>query len=154
MLPPAKIKIFAVMSALMHVVFAVLFAETTLSSTPRPVTDLALTIMIREGARGEIIQSEAAWPTPARIAEPGFSPEETLDSFGPEAAEWIDFEAPNSSRFEPKKPLVASIDIGRLAAGAYEPPTELFAPPPAEFKTMPLTDLALGPAAPELFGTE
>ncbi len=142
------------MSALIHVAFALLFAETTLSFTPKPVRTLALSIMIREGAKGEIIQSEAAWPTPGRHAAPGFSPDETLDSFGSEAAEWIDFEAPDPSLFEPKKPLVASIDIGRLAAGAYEPPTQLFSRPPPEFKAMPLTDFTLGPAAPEIFGTE
>lgn len=142
------------MSALIHVVFAVLFAEITLSFPPPPIKKLALTIMIREGAKGEIIQSEAAWPTPQRHAEPGFSPDATLESFGPEASGWIDFETPDPSLFEPEKPLAASVDIGRLAARAYDPPAELFSRPAPALKTMPLTDFALGPAAPEIFGTD
>jgi hypothetical protein len=153
-LHPADVKIFGVMSVLIHVAFAVLFAEITLSFPPPPVRKLALTIMIREGAKGEIIQSEAAWPTPERQAAPGFSPDETLESFGSEATGWIDFETPDASLFDPKKPLADSVDIGRLAAKAYAPPAELFSPPPPELKTMPLTDFALGPAAPEIFGTE
>jgi hypothetical protein len=153
-LHPADVRIFGVMSVLIHVAFAVLFAEVTLSFPPPPVRKLALTIMIREGARGEIIQSEAAWPTPERHDAPGFSPDKILDNFGHETAEWIDFETPDPSLFDPKEPLADSIDIGRLAARAYDPPAELFSPPPPELKTMPLTDFALGPAAPEIFGTE
>ncbi len=142
------------MSVLMHVVFAVLFAEITPSFEPRMVRPLALTIMVREGAKGEIIQSEAAWPMPVR-AEPDFSHDAALDGFGLEAAEWIDFATPDPSLFEPKKPLAAAVDIRKLAARAYDPPKpEAFPHLPSEFKTMPATNFALGPAAPEIFGTE
>lgn len=142
------------MSVLMHVVFAVLFAEITPSFEPRMVRPLALTIMVREGAKGEIIQSEAAWPMPVR-AEPDFSHDTALDDFGLEAAEWIDFATPDPSLFEPKKPLAAAVDIRKLAARAYDPPKpEAFPHLPPEFKTMPVINFALGPGAPEIFGTE
>lgn len=154
MLHPAKVGIFALMSVLIHVAFVVLFAEITLSFQPPMVRPLALTIMVREGAKGEIIQSEAAWPTPVR-AEPDFSHDAALEDFGLEAAEWIDFATPDPSLFEPKKPLAAAVDIRKLAARAYEPPKpEIYLHLPPELKTMPATNFAIGPAAPEIFGTE
>lgn len=154
MLHPAKVKIFALMSVAMHVAFAVLFAEITLSFTPPVVKKLSLTIMTRESARGEIIQSEAAWPMPAR-SEPDFSPDATMQEFGSEATQWIDFRKPDPSLFEQDETLIPVIDLKNLAAKAYEPPpNELYAHPSPELKTMPVTDLALGPAVPEIFGHE
>jgi hypothetical protein len=154
MLRPAKIKIFVLMSILMHVAFAMLFAETTLSFRPPPIKRLSLAIMIREGAKGEIIQSEAAWPTPKRI-EPEFSADAALDDFKAEAVEWIYFQAPDPSLFEPIETLTPAVDFQQLAAKAYEGPSEeVFSNQPPEMKTMPATVFALGPAAPEILGTD
>jgi hypothetical protein len=83
-LDPAKLKIFALMSFVMHAAFVVLFARITLSFAPPEVKDLSLRIMTRAGAGGEIIQSEAAWPMPRRV-EPGFSPAAALKNFGENA---------------------------------------------------------------------
>jgi hypothetical protein len=153
-LQPAKVKIFAFMSVLIHVAFVILFAEVILSFQPPPVRKLALTIITRGGAKGEIVQTEAAWPMPGRI-EPDFSPEKALDSFGAEIAEWIDFGAPDPSLFEPKETLMPAVDLQKLAAKAYAPPPEeLFSHPAPELKTMPPTDFALGPSVPELLGTD
>lgn len=154
MLNPAKVKIFAFMSVFIHVAFAALFAEVILSFQPPQLKKLSLTIIIREGAKGEITQSEAAWPMPRRI-DPDFSPEAALKDFGSEAAEWIDFKAPDPSLFEPKETLIPIIDLKKLAAKAYEPPPkELFSHPAPELKAMPATDFVLGPTAPEIFGAD
>jgi hypothetical protein len=142
------------MSIFMHVIFAILFAKTTLSFRPPPLKKLSLAILIREGAKGEIVQSEAAWPAPART-EPGFSPDAVLDDFGAEAVEWMYFLVPDPSLFEPAETLTPAVDLQQLAAKAYEsPPEEMFAHQPPEMKTMPATNFALGPAAPEIFGTD
>lgn len=154
MLRPAKIEIFALMSILMHVTFVMLFAETTLSFRPPQVKTLSLAIMIREGAKGEIIQSEAAWPRPERI-EPEFSPAESPADFKAQAVQWIDFQPPDPSLFEPIETLTPPVDLQQLAAKAYEPPPEeLFTNQPPEMKTAPETVFTLGPAAPEILGTD
>ena len=154
MLRPAKVTVFALMSILMHVAFAMLFAETTLSFRPPPIKKLSLAIMIREGAKGEIIQSEAAWPTPARI-EPEFSPDASMADFQAAADEWIYFQTPDPSLFEPIETLTPAVDLKQLAAKAYDlPPEEVFSNQPPEMKTMPAAVFALGPAAPEILGTD
>jgi hypothetical protein len=154
MLRPAKIKIFALMSILMHMAFALLFAKTTLSFPPPPMKTLSLAIIIREGAKSEIIQSEAAWPTPER-AEPEFSVDISAADFEAEAVEWIYFQPPDPSLFEPLETLTPAVDFQQLAAKAYEPPPEeMFSHQPPEMKTMPATLFALGPAAPEILGTD
>jgi hypothetical protein len=153
-LDSAKLKIFALMSVIIHVVFAVLFAQVTPSFQPPTLKRLSLTIMTREGAKGEIIRSEAAWPMPKRV-EPGFAPDDALKDFGKEAAEWIEFRPPDPSLFEPKDTLSPGVNIRELAEKAYEPPAnDFFSHPPPELKRMPVTDFALGPTAPDLLGAE
>ncbi len=142
------------MSVIIHVGFAVLFARVTPSFQPPTLKQLSLTIMTRESAKGEIIRSEAAWPMPKRV-EPDFVPSEALKNFGKEAVEWIDYEPPDPSLFEPKDTLTPDISIGELAASAYEPPNnDFFSHPPPELKRMPVTDFALGPAAPDILGAD
>ena len=154
MLDSAELKIFALMSVIIHVAFAILFARVTPSFQPPTLKQLSLTIMTRESAKGEIIRSEAAWPMPKRV-EPGFAPDDALKDFGSEAAKWIDFKAPNPSLFEPKDTLTPGIDIRELAAKAYEPPpNDFFSHPPPELKRMPVTDFALAPAAPDILGAD
>lgn len=154
MLLPGKTRIFAMMSIFLHVAFAVLFAKVTLSFPPPPAKRLSLLIMTREGVRGEIIQNEAAWPIPHRI-EPDFSVDDALEPFGTKVPEWIDYQMPPSSIFEPRETLTVKVDLKELAARAYEPPPEeFFSHLPPEMKPMPVTDFAIGPGVPRIFETD
>lgn len=142
------------MSILVHVVFAILFANVTLSFHLPPTKRLSLAIMIREGAKGEIIQSEAAWPTPTRI-EPELPPATIPNDAEALAREWIHFQPPDAALFEPIETLTPDVDFQQLAAKAYEmPPEKVFANQPPETKAMPVADFALGPATPGIFETD
>lgn len=151
MLRSGKIGVFALFSVLMHVGFMALFHNVTLSFPPPLARDLSLTILVRGGGRGEIIQSEAAWPTPGRI-EPEFSAEEALSLMRNEIRDWIHVTTPGLPYFTAKEPLVPKVDVAALADAAYPgAPRDAFAQAPPESKTMPMTEFALGPAFPALF---
>ena len=147
-------KVFALLSALIHIGFALLFANLTLSFPPPPVKELSLTIMTRGGGQGEVIQSEAGWPTPKRF-EPDFSAEKALQSLDDDIPKWIEYGTVDSSLFVPDDALTPNIDIAQLAAKADEAaPEEIFSHLPAESKTRPIPDFAVGPAMPEIFGSD
>jgi len=149
-----KIKIFLLFSVLIHVGFALLFTEVTLSFSPPIVRDLSLTLLTREGGQGEIIPSEAAWPTPPR-SKPSFSAGEILATFETDIEDWTQFGLPDSSFFSPNNTLIPHVEIVELAAEArIDPPAGLFSHLPAETKATPIADFALGPAGPEIFGSD
>ncbi len=154
MLLPARTKVFVTLSVFMHLAFALLFAEVTLSFPPPPIQKLSLMIITRGGGQGEIVQSEAGWPTPNRL-EPGFSADRALKSLDADIPKWMEYAAPDPSIFTPRDALAPDIDIAELAAKAYEgAPGELFSHPPAESKPRPMAGLAIGPAVPEIFGSD
>jgi hypothetical protein len=145
------IKIFVLFSIVIHVSFALLFAQVTLSFSPPTVRELSLTLVTRGGVQGEIIPSEAAWPMPPR-AEPPLSVNEVLTSLDAEIEEWAQFGLPDSSFFSPDKTLIPHLEIADLAGRAHIGTSEgLFSQLPAESKATPIADFALGPAVPEMF---
>lgn len=154
MLYSGTIRIFVLFSIVIHVAFALLFAEVTLSFSPPIVRDLSLTLVTRGGVQGEIIPSEAAWPMPAR-AEPRLPVENVLRGLETEIEEWAQFGLPDSSFFSPDETLIPDPEIadlaGRASIGAR---ADLFSQLPAESKAMPVADFALGPAAPDIFEDE
>jgi hypothetical protein len=154
LLYPGKVTIFALFSIVMHLAFALLFAEVTPSFSLPPVKELSLTLRTRGGGEGEIVQSKAAWPMPAR-AEPAFSAEGVLKSFDAEIEKWTQFGLPGPPFFSPKETFVPRIDVAELAGRAYAgPPEGAFSRPPPESKVMPIADFALGPGFPEIFGSD
>ena len=151
LLHSGKIKIFALFSILIHVAFALFFAEVTLSFSPPTVRELSLTLVTRGGGQGEIIPSEAAWPMPLRV-EPPFSAKEVLKKFDAEIEEWTQFGLPDSSFFSPDETLIPRAEIAELAGRTYiAAPEDLFSQLPAESKATPIADFALGLALPEIF---
>lgn len=151
MLRSGKIAVFVLFSLVLHAGFALLFSEVRLSFTPPTVKELSLAIMARGGEQGEIIQSEAAWPTPSRL-EPEFSAERMVKALESDTTRWTRFGVPAVSHFTPRETLAPEIDLGELAQkahpGSHEQEFSQLAP---ERKTMPVADFALGPALPEIF---
>jgi hypothetical protein len=153
LLDSGKIKVFAVISILLHVAFVLLFGKVTFSSSP-PDKTIPLFFVTREASKAEIMQSTAAWPMPRRH-EPPFPTEEALKRLDSDIMQWTQFGLPDSSHFSPKDTLIPQMKIAELAEKAYEgAPAEAFAQLPAESKPMPIADFALGPAFPEFSGID
>ena len=151
MLHPAKLRLFVLLSVLMHIAFAVLFAKVSLSFPPPQSQELSLTILIQGKGRGDIIQSEAVWPMPKRI-EPGFSAQNTLKSFDKEIENWTQLGMPDLSVFSPKDAIVPRMKTAELAAEALSGSSEeLISHMPAASKPVPIIDFALPPALPKMF---
>jgi hypothetical protein len=134
----------------MHAGFVLLFRNVTLSFSPPEAKNLSLTILVRGPGKGEIIQNEAAWPTPGRI-EPPFPAQEALTRMSGDAQEWMRVGVPGAPYFTVKETLVPQLDIAALADMAYSEPQDAFAQAPPESKAMPITEFALGPAFPTIF---
>jgi hypothetical protein len=153
-LHPTKTEIFILLSVLMHAAFVALFARVSLSFPPPAEKKFSLTITMREGGRGEIVQGKAGWATPKRI-EPGFSAEEVFESLDDDIHEWMMYGPPDPPLFASNDAPAPEIDIAEFAAKAYQrPPEELFSHLPAESRIGPTTDFAIGPALPEIFVTD
>lgn len=135
---------------LIHVVFAVLFAEVTLSFPPPVVKGMSLTILTREGGSAEIVRSEAAWPMPKRV-EPEFSAGKALKGLDAGVEVWGRPVMSDSFFFVSPETMVSHKGVVELTDEAYSrPPDELFSRPHAESKAMPVTDFALGPTLPDI----
>jgi len=150
-LHPAKLRLFVLLSVLMHIAFAVLFAKVSLSFPPPQSQELSLTILIQGKGRGDIIQSEAVWPMPKRI-EPSFAAQNTLKGFDKEIESWTQLGMPDLSVFSPKDAIVPRMKTAGLAAEAYSGSSEkLILHMPAASKPVPISDFALSPALPKMF---
>lgn len=134
----------------MHVAFVILFAKVGLSFTPPQDRGLSLILLMRGKGGGDIIQSEAAWPTPHRI-EPDFSTKEILRDFDGEIKTWARLGVPELSFFAPKEMMVPQVETAQLADNAHSLPTESFSHAPAELKPMPRVDFTLPQTMPEIF---
>ncbi len=154
MLDSGKIKVFVVLSVVMHVFFALMFNGVTVKPTVLPDKKLSLLLVAREASKTGIVQSTGAWPLPRRL-QPALPAGQTLESLNPDIMRWAQVGLPDASYFSPKETIVPQIQIADLAEKAHEgTPTEVFAQLPAESKSMPIADFALGPAFPEFSGID
>jgi hypothetical protein len=150
-LHPAKLKLFVLLSVLMHIAFALLFAEVSLSFPPPQIQDMSLTILIQGKGRGDIVQVEAAWPMPERI-EPEFSAQDTLKGFDKDIRNWTQLGMPDLSVFSPKDAIVPRMKTADFAAEALSGSSkDLITHIPAASKPVPIIDFALPPALPKIF---
>ena len=151
MLHPVKLRLFILLSVLMHVTFAVLFAKVGLSFPPPQSQEMSLRILIQGKGRGDIVQSEAAWPMPGRI-EPDFSAHNVLVGFDKEIKNWTQLGMPDLSAFSPKDAVVPRMKTAELAAEAFSGSSEeQISGMPAASKPVPIVDFALSPALPKIF---
>ena len=119
MLNSGKIKVFVVISVVMHVCFALFFTKVTFRSATPPDRKLSLLLVAREARKTEIVQSTAAWPLPRRL-QPAFPTEQTLKSLDPDIMQWTQFGLPDAPSFSPKETIIPQIQVAELAEKAYE----------------------------------
>ncbi len=150
MLYPAKLRLFAVFSIIMHITFVILFAKVDLSFTPPKDHELSLFLLMRGKGGGDIVQSEAAWPTPSRIV-PSFSETEIARGFDEEIKTWARLGVPELSFFAPKSMITPHADTVHVVDEAHLLPEQSFLHLPAELKPMPRIDFTLPQTMPEIF---
>ncbi len=154
MLDSGKIKAFIIISLVMHLFFALIFNNVTARPTTPPDRKLSLFLVTRQASKSEIVQTTAAWPMPRRL-EPDLPIAQTLKKLDSDAMQWAQVGLPDTAYFSPKDTLIPQIQIAELAEKAYErDSTEALSRLPAESKSMPIADFALGPAFPEFSGID
>jgi len=150
-LHPAKLRLFVLLSVLMHIAFAVLFARVSLSFPPPQTQKMSLTILIQGKGHADIVQTEAVWPMPDRI-DPTFSADNVLKEFDSDIKNWAEIGMPDLSLFSPKDGVVPRMQTAHLATEAYRGSTEeLITDIPAASKPVPIIDFAFPPATSKMF---
>jgi hypothetical protein len=149
-----KPTLFVFFSIIIHVSFALLFSQVTLSFNPPTAKQLTLTLVSGGGGKGDIIQKEAVWTAPQRV-EPDFPVGEIYSRLEGEIPYRLSLDQPAEILLAPREALIPSPKVSQVAEEVRpRPPKDLLAPLPAESKAVPTAEFALGSDIPELLNED
>ncbi len=150
-LDSGKPALFVLFAVIIHVLFALLFSEVTLSFKPPTAKRISLVLAPSRENQSEIVQTEAAWTSPQRL-EPEFPVDETVSRLGAKLPELMQLDQPEETAFLSEL-SIPSVDIKDTAEKLCPRPSqELFSTLPAESKQMPIPEFALGSDFRDLSG--